>query len=385
MYNHADKRPRHTKKQRKEEEASVSLSSLPLDVALSCLSCLSRLECTALSLVSKTYRSLVVSPELRLTRSLMGCTEEFYYVCLTIPPHPAPRWFVLRRGGKTLNDDAAKKSVNRRLRRIPSHPCQPPESSSFVVLDHGIYIIGGIIKGSPTSCVLLLDCLSHTWHRVRSMRVARASPAANVVDGKIYVFGGCVEFSNWGEVFDPKTQTWDTLPIPEFPVNRWMIENSVVMEKKIYAVVEKQQTLYYLPSEGKLLYCFTSRGRILWCEPDELDWKEVKGLDAVDWSKYGLAANNGAQDAKLACKLQMILYGFCKLSSNSRGNIVVFWKVHYPDDDITERLELWCAEISLDRRKGGEVWGKIEWADVVSQLGPRSFTVKVWCSVSVNL
>ena len=27
--------------------------------------------------------------------------------------------------------------------------------------------------------------------------------------------------------------------------------------------------------------------------------------------------------------------------------------------------KIWCAEISLERRLGGEIWGKVEWCDPV--------------------
>ncbi|XP_010424651.2 PREDICTED: putative F-box/kelch-repeat protein At3g24610 [Camelina sativa] len=233
------------------------------------------------------------------------------------------------------------------------------------------------------------------------MRVARSSAAANVVDGRIYVFGGCneVDFSDWAEVFDPKTQSWDTLPMPEDPEirkNRRKIEKSVVMEDKVYAVDQENQSFYYLPSEGiwrrgnrdsmrgnrngwcaigKLLYCCASRWRILWCDPEGLDWKEVKGLDVDRW----LAKNSDISKLK---QLDMTSNGFSRMSCNSRGNIVVFWLVPLPDYE----MELWCAEISLERHEGGEIWGKIVWEDVVFELDTDlSYTMKVLYSVSVNL
>ncbi|KAG7544845.1 Kelch repeat type 1 [Arabidopsis suecica] len=414
--------PPHNKKQKKEASLSPSsslswLSSLPHDVALNCLSRLSRFDSASLSLTSKSHRSLVVSPELCRTRELMGCTEEYCYVCLSIPPDPTPRWFILRRGGPTLDDAAINKSVNQRLRPILSHPYQPPESSSFVELDFGIYVIGGLRHGNPTSDVLLLDCLSHTWRRVRSMRVPRASAAANVVDGKIYVFGGCqveVDSSNWAEVFDPQTQTWDTLPLPDDPEirhNTSIIDKTVVMEGKVYAVDEEDQSFYYLPRQGiwrrgnqdskpgnrkdwcaigKLLYCCGTRGRILWCEADKLDWREVSGLDDMQWLLFGLKGHYSSETVMLGWKLHCTTEnGFSRLTTNSRGNIVVFWKVHIPKihkDDFPcirkvhipglKRLELWCAEISLKRSPEGEIRGTIECADLVSELDPLSYTVK---------
>uniref|UniRef100_A0A1J3FM48 F-box/kelch-repeat protein SKIP6 n=1 Tax=Noccaea caerulescens TaxID=107243 RepID=A0A1J3FM48_NOCCA len=192
------------RKTTKEEEASPSWSSLPEAVALSCVARISKSDFKAVSLVSRRHRSLVASPELCRTRTLIGYTEPSFYVCLRIFPDPFPRWFIL--------------TGARRLRPIPSNLCQAPESSSFVVVDWGIYVIGGLVDRNPTSDVWFLDCFTHTWRQVPSMKMARASASASLVDGKIYVFGGCGEdvadSSNWAEVFDPRTQDDDDSQYP---------------------------------------------------------------------------------------------------------------------------------------------------------------------------
>lgn len=87
------------------------------------------------------------------------------------------------------------------------------------------------------------------------MGFARASAAAGVVDGMIYVFGGC-EKPNWVvEVFDPKTQTWDALslnqpPPPPDDMNSLMHESGVIEEKdktkKIFGLNEKGNGLLYI-------------------------------------------------------------------------------------------------------------------------------------------
>ncbi|AEE82539.1 putative protein [Arabidopsis thaliana] len=69
--------------------------SLPHDVLVSCLAHVSRLHYSILSLVLKNFRSLIASPELYKTRSLLGRIESCLYVCLRFPNESHPRWFTL--------------------------------------------------------------------------------------------------------------------------------------------------------------------------------------------------------------------------------------------------------------------------------------------------
>ncbi|KAH0919404.1 hypothetical protein HID58_027064 [Brassica napus] len=275
MSNYGSEESPPQKKRRNEKASPRWWWSLPDAVALSIVARLTRLDHAALSLVSKRHRSLVASPELCRARSLIGCTEASLYVCLNIMPDPNPSWFVLTR--------------NRQLRQIPSNPYQPlrSSSSSFLVVDWGIYVIGGIVNGNPTRDVWFLDCYSHTWH-----------------------------------------------PVP----NDWC-------------------------AIGDLLFCRGTRGRILWCEPDELDWKEVKGLEELQESFFcGLRhVMDYGKKVYEPCKPteRKVKYDISKLSCNSSGNIVIFWntQLEYP-----EGLELKSAEISLERHQESEIWGKIEWS-----------------------
>jgi len=238
------------------------------------------------------------------------------------------------------------------------------------------------------------------------MKMARASASASLIDGKIYVFGGCPEdadSSNWAEVFDPVYQTWGIFNTPKMAHS---INQSVVIEeKKVYAVDEEDQSFSFLPSEGriwksgkkdskvgsrhdccvigKLLYCRATRGRILWCQPDELDWKEVKGLEQLQLylsgTRYIFRRTSDKRPSKTNVK-----YDIRKISSNSAGNIVIFGNAHIGDPEC---VELWSAEISMERREGGEIWGKIEWSNVVFKLDPlsNSYSVDVLFSASVHL
>ncbi|KAF8092122.1 hypothetical protein N665_0423s0007 [Sinapis alba] len=347
------------------EETPPSLfpsSSLPDTVAISCLALVPRSDHAALSLVSKRYHSVLASQEFYKARSLSGHTQKRLYVCLSPKRNPNPSWFLLRR-----------ETNSRQLIDIPSLPSQPKTFSSFVALDWGIYVIGGCKGGDVrTSDVWFLDCRTNTWSKVTSMSVCRAAAAAGVVDGKIYVFGGCEELSssNWAEVFDPKTQAWETLaPMVDREEGDNVIRETLVMDKKVYAVdFWSGSFFYYSPCEGKwgrkktpevqsyycaiekVLYGCDEVGNVVWREAEELEWKKVKGLEAIQRKSVKKLSSFGV-------------------------NIVVFW--------VGFRGVVWCAEISLERREEeGEIWGRIEWSEDVATFYSM---IEVLYSTTVNV
>ncbi|KAF8089771.1 hypothetical protein N665_0497s0014 [Sinapis alba] len=374
-----------TNKWKKSSSPPCALSLLPDDILLNCFATVSRSDHASLSLVNKWIRSLLLSPELYQRRSLMGCTENCIFLCLSIPLDPFVRWFAFY--PKAINNPG-------RLVPIRPHLYQPQEASSVVAYGHGIYILGGMIGGSRSSRVFFLDCRFHTWSNLPCMGIARAYAAAGVVDGKIYVFGGCENpnSNQWGEVFDPTTKTWDVLPKrPREPYSSFMHESFVREEKKVFSLNEKGNGLVYVPSEGiwkkgksdayrprrgwhvieNVVYCCVTGGRILWCQESELEWHEP---NVIKWREVmGL---KGLKDTLCASKLVNYGWGLPDQQlddllpghklSNSGPNMLLFWDVLSP-----RKLEIWCAEISLQRcKEKSEIWGKVEWSEVVTSLVP---------------
>lgn len=175
-------------------------SSLPKDLILNVLARVSRLHHPTLSLVSKSFRSLVASRELDAIRSLIGKNEDYLYVCLARVWNPNPRWFVL-----------APTPKQQKLIPIPSLPsCEHSQCSTVLSRGSEIYIIGDVLRGSNSRRVLVLNCRSHQWRRLPNMHVDRETPTADVIDGKLYVIGGCKN-KKCGEVYDSSTQTWEPL------------------------------------------------------------------------------------------------------------------------------------------------------------------------------
>ncbi|KAL0825754.1 hypothetical protein Bca101_049431 [Brassica carinata] len=220
----------------------------------------------------------------------------------------------------------------------------------------------------------MFDCFEHAWYKIPPMKMARAFASANVIDGKIYVFGGCgddVDSSNWAEVYNPRTYTWDFLCVPTTTRPKNIKQSAVIGKKKVYVVDEDRQIFSFSPSKlppmfvscgktdskpgdrddwcliGGFLFSRGARGTILWCLPEEFDWKEVKGLEELQ-------------------QQQLVEYDITKLSTNYASNIVIFWNA-----GATESLELWSAEISLtqiEASQGLEIRGKIEWSGSVYKL-----------------
>ncbi|KAL0710670.1 hypothetical protein Bca4012_017648 [Brassica carinata] len=400
MMSSAVEQLRIKKKRRRVESPSSSscgLTSLPYDMVLNCLARVSRTDLAALSLVSKSIRSLVASPEMYETRSRMGLREEYIYVCLGTCFGTKPLgWFILRRQGNRLIPIP-----------IPSFPS--PRRATYVSMGCGIYVIGGRIEAVTTSRVSFLDCRTHTWSQLPSMRFARCQANAGVLDGKIYVMGGCDDpFSRDNpEVFDPKTQTWSSVCIPD-----------PVMNKEVCKVVEPYNNIisfkfwsgeglwndFFLNARDDNCCCAIDRllfscdffdGRIKWCDPldgvrkGSMEWYKVNGLeDLQGFLKYDRTNINtilfDEQDADV-WNCHMLKRGYTDgllglvpgfKISKSAGNIVIFWSVL-----VGDKLQVWCAEISLERRDG-QIWGIIQCIDHVFTMEPDLYVLS---SVNVSL
>ncbi|KAF8112955.1 hypothetical protein N665_0058s0054 [Sinapis alba] len=349
------------------------LLSLPDDVFVDCLAQLSRSDLVALAMVSRRHRYIAVSRKLWAMRHRMDSVDPYMYVFMHMYPDPSPRWFVLH-------------PVQRRLRRV--HPRLFPAAlagSCFVTTDSGIYTIGGLINGKPTSEVTYFDCIDHAVYCIEPMKMPRSGASASLIkeDGKkkkIYVFGGCwdhddvtADSSNWVEAYDFETRTWEFLSVstPKMPLK---IKESMVMgEKRVYAVDEDGELFIFSTSECKFwageekesdpenkndwhlfdytFFCRGVGGRILWRSPSDLDWKEVKGLEEL--------------------QQQHII----KICGFSVDRMAIFWS----QGPAYQTLELWVAEISLKRHWVGEeleVWGNIEWSVMVSRT-MGGFTINI--------
>ncbi|CAN6910408.1 unnamed protein product [Brassica oleracea] len=144
---------------------STPITSLPDDLVVSCLARVSRLQYPTLSLVSKSFRSLLASPHLyETTRSSLGRTESCLYVCIRFPDETIPRWFTLCQKPEKKNK-RTKKASGYVLAKLSTPHSRHAHGCSVVTVGSDIYNIGGSIDkaNEPSSSVSILDCRSNTW------------------------------------------------------------------------------------------------------------------------------------------------------------------------------------------------------------------------------
>ncbi|KAL1200217.1 putative F-box/kelch-repeat protein [Cardamine amara subsp. amara] len=95
-------------------------------------------------------------------------------------------------------------------------------------------------------------------------------------------------------------------------------------------------------------------------------WKTLRASKLVHYESDHLESckRKNVKKGLLTVTLDDLLPGY-KLSS-SGSNMLLFWDVLG-----REKLEIWCAEISLERRRElGQIWGNIEWSEAIITLDP---------------
>ncbi|CAL9224336.1 unnamed protein product [Arabidopsis halleri] len=376
--------------------------SLPDALLISCIARVSRLYYPTLSLVSKSFRSLLASPELYKARLLLDHTESCLYVCLKLSPSENPSWFTLcLKPDVALTYDTSnkKKSSGYVLAKVPIPHSPPVKSSSLVVVGSNIYNIGCNIYSigrsrSPYSNVSIFDCRSHTWREAPSLPVELFAVSAGVLDGKIYVTRSCKDddsynLKNTFEVFDTKTQVWDHVPSPYSETKHNSYSKSLCIDEKWY-VVTKRKVVAYNPKKGKwdlvesemcsykssYTYCEienvlysvekTWRGTdFRWYDTELRQWRKVKGLDLVGLPKFCLHA--------------------CVRLADYGGKMAVLWEenMRYSGrGDRGGKKMIWCAVITLERRGNFGIWGKVEWVAHVLTV-PKTYVFKKLLAATV--
>ncbi|KAL8047261.1 hypothetical protein ABFX02_08G228700 [Erythranthe guttata] len=328
--------------------AAPLIPNLPDDISLQILARVPRFRHPFLSLVSKSWRSTVNSPELFRTRSLLRISHFSLY--LNLRHDSSFYWYA------ELNPQNSKSTVV----SLPSIPHHHPVGSSILTLGPKIYVIGGSINDIPSSNVWIYDCRFQKWEIGPKMKVAREFPAAAEWNGKIYVLGGCnvdnwTRSINWAEVFDPKTGVWAPIPSADSIElrHKWM-HASAIIRGKFYAMADRGGVVYNLGSgewgnvpkrldmgwRGRaavvedVLYCYDYLGKIRGYDVEEDKWRDLRGVEK------GLP--------KFLCSSTMV---------NLSGRLCVVWEGK--GNGNRKEVDVMCAEIEVKRDSDGGLSGSI--------------------------
>ncbi|CAH8389449.1 unnamed protein product [Eruca vesicaria subsp. sativa] len=333
----------------KEEQSSL-IMLLPHDVMFDILARVSRFDYPTLSLVCKHFRSIVTSPEIFTRRSLLGCTEHCLYVVLANEDEPvcSKRLYIL----------CPKANGEHRLVLIRSLPDMPTYISEtamgYVAVGSRIYVFSRSNKHDMIT--LSIDCGSHTVQLLPNAPVTMSPRMADVIKGRIYVIGYDCGWERGMVVFNTETQMWEPRMIKlDKEGNKCIDGCAVVMTDKMY-MRNPSKTLVYDPKEIKwetdemmnlhkwrnacvvddVLYYYNCEfynmgGGLIAYDQTQRCWREVKGLEAL------------LPETTSSMWPHIVSHG---------GKLALFY---------TKRNEIWCEEISLETRQGGEIWGKVEW------------------------
>ncbi|XP_010445068.1 PREDICTED: F-box/kelch-repeat protein At4g29370-like [Camelina sativa] len=326
-------KPSHKKKTPPQCDESSSFSSLPYELIVEFFARISKSHYPSLSLVSKTFHSLLSSPELYAGRSKTN--DICLYICLRLTKRPCPRWFSI---WIKPNRTPTKSSGNFMV-PISSSSDSLPASKSTVAMGSDIYAIGGTV--APSSTVRIFDCWRHTWRDAPNMTVARSNAMAYVLGDKIYVMGGCHgsdKSTDWSEVFDTKTQTWRLIPNhdAEAKEGTW---NIMDMRRIVWC-----QWWWVIDN---VMYCRSGSGYFMWYDSVGEKWRYVQGLEKL--MKYNYSRSHR--------RIEIV---------NCGGKIAFMWEMGVLSRRCPNK-KIVCGMVAFERLQN-EICGKIKWLHGVYRL-----------------
>ncbi|XP_019095532.1 PREDICTED: F-box/kelch-repeat protein At5g48990-like isoform X1 [Camelina sativa] len=357
--------------------------SLPDDLVVSILARVSRSFYTNLSLVSKSFRSILASPELYQTRTLLGRAETFIYVCLRFPDEANPRWLTLYRKKPNQTLTKKKKKTTKKedscvhlLAPTPILNSPPGEWSSLVAVGSNPYAITSSIEDSPCSNVWFLDCRTHTWLEAPRMRLAHIN---SDFDGNMYLAGSSESPDSLScvEVYNTTTQTWNPVPPKKRILEFGNMEGKIYLNLDVDSTTKENVALKPKDWTWEMVRWDTHLGSV--CMIDNVAFHYQPCVKII-WRKN---RTKGAVWRRLEG-----LEGLPKFSKYSTvnlvdcgGKLVVLWDKYVRGSGYKEKM-IWYAEISLEKRNNEEIWGKVEWFNAALTV-PKSY--KFVCAKSATV
>ena len=196
-----------------------------------------------------------------------------------------------------------------------------------------------------------------------------------MIDGKIFVMGGCEPPSaDWVEAFDLERRVWLRWTWPMVSIVRIDFVTYAVVKQRIYTLSPRAWCHAYDPRERTLeTWAGGHELRGLWqassCVVDGMLFNVDPGrslghlilvfdLKKQVWRPVKLKGAHGLPP----CVYQ---YGYESRMGSVGGKLVILVGNQTQWWDYEGEKSIWCVEIGLRRRQGGEIRGKVESVDVV--------------------
>ncbi|KAF3507686.1 hypothetical protein F2Q69_00008645 [Brassica cretica] len=346
-------------KKMKPNPSPPSFLSLPDVIILNCLARVSKSYYPILSLVSKSFRSLILSIELNHARFHHKTQESLFSICLQLPDRPLPSWFTL-----WIQPDQVEKKKATLVQVPSSYASREPLFLRRVGSD--IYALRQ--RYPPSQVMLVRHNENVLWSNAPSMTVARVNPVACVLHGKIYVFGGCKaneSAESWGEVLDIKARTWEPLPDPGDELRfSSVIRKIEITQGKLYVRSNEEKDSVYDPKTREIkegLGFLVHQGNH---QKEKVKEENINWWGCIQaWIKVkGLSSFNKNYRSGL---IETVNY--C-------GKLLIMWdKLAQPRlRRNCQEKTICCALVALEKRQNGQVWGKVEWSNGVLTV-PSSY------------
>ncbi|XP_027338553.1 F-box/kelch-repeat protein At1g22040-like [Abrus precatorius] len=342
-----------------DEEIPRLIPNLPDELSLQIIARLPRICYFKLRLVSRKWKSTIMSPELYEVRKELGTTEEWLYLLIKVGENkllwhaldPCSKiWQRLPNMPNAVDEEESRKGSSRpwiwnmvegiRIAEVirgflgqkDAFDEMPFCGSAIGAVDGCLYVLGGFSKASTMRCVWRFDPMQNTWSRVTSMSTGRAYCKTGILNNKLYVVGGVCQGQaglvplQSAEVFDPSTDTWSQVPSMPFSKAQ-VLPNAFLadMLKPIATGLTSYMGRLFVPQSLYSWPFFVDVGGEIY-DPETNSWIEMPAGMGEGWP----AKQAGT---KLSVVVEGELYAFDPSNSMDSGRIKVYdkgedaWKV----------------------------------------------------------